>query len=293
MGKGLAIETSGRVGSVAAFLDGRLLAEETFEHGLANAARLVVTMDALCRQQGWRPGDVNELYISIGPGSFTGLRLAVTVAKTMWLATGVRIVAVPSVRVLACNAPPEATNLIVVLDAKRGQVFTARFESHGGPICVTPISPSPCTQGEDRGGGSSVLVDPSIPLAATPLDPHPNPPPGYKGRGQVGSMEIVEAAHLDTLSAMLARSPRPVWLLGEGLDYHRPEIPVASDVIVTDQSLWRARAAAVGELGTQMAAAGQWADAMTLSPLYIRPPEAEEKADARAAAELAAREAPK
>jgi hypothetical protein len=106
-------------------------------------------------------------------------------------------------------------------------------------------------------------------------------------------MRAVEEAHLDTLVAMLARSPRPVWLLGEGIDYHRPEIPVTGDVIVTDQSLWRARAAAVGELGTQLAAAGQWADAMTLSPLYIRPPEAEEKADARAAAESGAREAPK
>jgi tRNA A37 threonylcarbamoyladenosine modification protein TsaB len=55
------------------------------------------------------------------------LRIGITLAKTMALATGVKIVAVPSVHVLAENAPDEATNLIIVLDAKRDQIFTARF----------------------------------------------------------------------------------------------------------------------------------------------------------------------
>jgi tRNA A37 threonylcarbamoyladenosine modification protein TsaB len=134
--------------------------------------------------------------------------------------------------VLACNAPLEATNLIVVLDAKRGQIFTARFERDGAIL------------------------------------------------------RVVEEAHLDTLAAMLARSPRPVWLLGEGIDYHRGEIPEMPDVFIVHKSLWRARAAAAGKLGREMARSGEFADPMTLSPRYIRVPEAEAKADARAAARL-------
>jgi tRNA threonylcarbamoyladenosine biosynthesis protein TsaB len=89
-------------------------------------------IDRLVRGQGWGPGDIEELYVSGGPGSFTGLRIGITMAKTMALATGVRVVAVPTVRVLAENAPAEAREVIVVLDAKREQIFTARFERVDG-----------------------------------------------------------------------------------------------------------------------------------------------------------------
>ena len=128
MSRGVAIETSGRIGSVAVVRDGAIVAEEQFPHGLAHAAQIVPILDRLTRAQGWRPRDVAELYVSVGPGSFTGLRIGVTLAKTMALATGVRVVAVPSARVLVENAPPDARHVVIVLDAKREQIFTARFE---------------------------------------------------------------------------------------------------------------------------------------------------------------------
>src|SRR3954451_21486055 len=104
MSRALAIETSGRVGSIAVVGgdgDGdRIITEETFQHGLANAAQIIPIIDRLTRAQGWRPEQIERLYLSVGPGSFTGLRIGVTLAKTMALATGVKIVAVPTVRVL-------------------------------------------------------------------------------------------------------------------------------------------------------------------------------------------------
>jgi tRNA threonylcarbamoyladenosine biosynthesis protein TsaB len=132
MPRAVAIETSGRIGSVAVVRDGAVVTEEQFPHGLQHAAHVVPIIDRLTRAQGWSPRDVEELYVSIGPGSFTGLRIGVTLAKTMALATGVKLVAVPTVRVLAENAPPEARHVLVVLDAKRNQIFTARFERGGG-----------------------------------------------------------------------------------------------------------------------------------------------------------------
>ena len=127
MNRALAIETSGRVGSVAIVEDGRVLVEDQFPHGLKHAAEIIPRIDRLCRVRGWKPGELRELYVSAGPGSFTGLRIGVTLAKTLAFATGARIVGVPSVRVLAHNAPAEARNLIIVLDAKRDQIFTARL----------------------------------------------------------------------------------------------------------------------------------------------------------------------
>jgi tRNA threonylcarbamoyladenosine biosynthesis protein TsaB len=126
--RALALETSGRVGSVAAVIDGAVVTEEEFAHGLQNAAQILPIIDRLTRAQSWTPRDVDELYVSVGPGSFTGLRIAVTLAKTLAMATGVKLVAVPTVRVLAQNAPDDAKHVIIVLDAKREQIFTARFE---------------------------------------------------------------------------------------------------------------------------------------------------------------------
>ena len=131
MVRGLAIETSARVGSVATVDDGRVLVEEQFPHGLQHAAQIVPIINRLAKAQAWEPGDLGELYISAGPGSFTGLRIGITLAKTMALATGVRLVAVPTARVLVENAPPEAQHVVLVLDAKRDQIFTARFERQG------------------------------------------------------------------------------------------------------------------------------------------------------------------
>jgi len=227
----LAIETSGRVGSVALVRDGVVLAEPTFEHGLKHAATILPMIDSLCRAHGIGPRDLAELYLSIGPGSFTGLRIGVTLAKTMALTTGVKIVAVPTVNVLAANAPAEARHVIIVLDAKRDQIFTAAFESK-----------------QER--------DPS-------------------------SLAAREPAHLDSLTAMLARSPRPVRLLGEGIPYHKKFIPTDdAAVIVTSPDTWRARAGVVAAIGMSMAQRGEFADPDKLTPLYIRKSEAEEKWEA-------------
>jgi tRNA threonylcarbamoyladenosine biosynthesis protein TsaB len=239
--RALAIETSGRIGSIALVDDaGGVVAEEQFPHGLQHAALIIPIIDRLTRAAAWTPRDIEELYVSAGPGSFTGLRIGITLAKTMALATGAKIVAVPTMRVLGENAAAEASHLVIVLDAKRDQIFTARFER-------AVLSPSPGTPGE--------------------------------GRGQ-GWLER-EPAHLDSLSAMLERSPRPVHLLGEGLPHHVKFLPTGdASIIVTSEESWRARASAVAKIGLEIARRGEFADPDRLTPIYVRKPEAEEKWEA-------------
>jgi tRNA threonylcarbamoyladenosine biosynthesis protein TsaB len=151
MPRALAIETSARVGSIAAVTaGGAVVAEEQFQHGLQHAAQIVPILDRVCRAQGWSPQEIEHLYVSAGPGSFTGLRIGVTLGKTMALATGVKLVAVPTVRVLAENAPADARHVVIVLDAKRDQIFTARFERD--------FFPSPGTPGEGQSEGEGERV---------------------------------------------------------------------------------------------------------------------------------------
>jgi tRNA threonylcarbamoyladenosine biosynthesis protein TsaB len=262
MPRALAIETSGRLGSLAIVDGSTVVAEETFPHGLKHAADILPIIDRLIRARGWSPRDLEHLYISIGPGSFTGLRIAVTLAKTMALATGVKLIAVPTLQVLPATAPPEAKHLIILLDAKRDQIFTARFERP---------TPSPGTPGEGRGEGE---FDRQLSLEI-PNHPHPTPLPEYRARGTIWIEQ--EPPHLDSLTATLARSPRPVHLLGEGIPYHEKFIPVDPDVIITPEESWRARATCVAQLGLKLADANQFADPFKLTPIYIRKPEAEEK----------------
>src|SRR5437868_4552204 len=101
MSRALAIETSSSIGSIAIFEDGAMVGEDQFPHGLQHAAQIILRIDCLCWQRGWTPADIREIYLSIGPGSFTGLRIGATLAKTLAFATGAKIVAVPSVLVLA------------------------------------------------------------------------------------------------------------------------------------------------------------------------------------------------
>jgi tRNA threonylcarbamoyladenosine biosynthesis protein TsaB len=224
--RALAIETSSRIGSVALAEDGNTLAEEAFPHGLQHAAQIIPAIDALCRKLEWTSNDIREIYVSAGPGSFTGLRIGITLAKTLSLATGAAIVAVPSVRVLAENAPTDAENIIIVLDAKRDQIFTASFK-----------------------------------------------------RTKDGWTET-QPAQLSALITMLAKAPRPVHLIGEGIPYHRKFIPADDPQIhQVDESMWRPQARVVAMLGRKMAQENQFTDPMKLIPIYIRRPEAEEKLD--------------
>lgn len=126
----LALETSGRAGSVALALGPELLDTGMFSGPQRHAVELHPTVDELFRRHGWTPGDLDQVYISAGPGSFTGLRIAVTMARTLALAMDVRIVKVETVDVLARNAatlPSPPPHLAVVLDAKRHQIYTAEF----------------------------------------------------------------------------------------------------------------------------------------------------------------------
>jgi len=133
MPRAIALATSARSGSVALVSDdGTVLAEQQFPHDLKPAAALISILDRLTKRHGWTPRDVREIYVSAGPGSFTGLRVGITAAKTLALALDAKIVAVPTTDVLARNAPPDARNILIVLDAKRGQIFTARYTQQGG-----------------------------------------------------------------------------------------------------------------------------------------------------------------
>jgi len=148
----LAVETSGRTGSVA-IADGRqLLAEAAFSTPVRHSAEIFPAVCSLLSRFNRRTDQIQHIYISVGPGSFTGLRIAVTMAKTMHLANAAKIVAVDTLDAIAANASDymeegkELKKIATILDAKRGQFFVAVYKNSNGrwiktlPDCLMTAS---------------------------------------------------------------------------------------------------------------------------------------------------------
>ncbi|MCA9254863.1 MAG: tRNA (adenosine(37)-N6)-threonylcarbamoyltransferase complex dimerization subunit type 1 TsaB [Phycisphaerales bacterium] len=131
----LAIETSGQRGAIALGRGGDPLEEVVFATQRERARDLLPTIDASVRRQGWTPRDIDHCYISVGPGSFTGLRVAVTFARHLALATDCKLCAVPTLSVMAQNAleiSPGPDPVVAFLDARKDQVFAAAYAPTNG-----------------------------------------------------------------------------------------------------------------------------------------------------------------
>jgi tRNA threonylcarbamoyladenosine biosynthesis protein TsaB len=129
----LALETSHRQGSVALCRGETLLAARQLDASQRTAQSLLPAIDSLLQQAGWSPAELDLIAVSQGPGSFTGLRIGVTTAKTLAYASGAGIVGLNTLEVIAAQlllieetADPSRP-LDVVLDAQRQQLFTARY----------------------------------------------------------------------------------------------------------------------------------------------------------------------
>lgn len=124
----LGIETSGTRGEIAVCRGADCLAEAALEAApRRHAQTLVSQLDTTLKNLGLRVADLDAIAVSVGPGSFTGLRVGVVCAKTLAYVTGCRLAAVDSLQAIAANSPPEVTTVHVISDAQRGDVFVGTY----------------------------------------------------------------------------------------------------------------------------------------------------------------------
>ncbi len=131
----LAIECSGRVGSAALGRGAELLEEIIFSGKMRHSSELFPALSRLLKSYGCTPKDVEILCFTAGPGSFTGLRIAVTAAKMLNFARKIRLAAVDTLDVIAENATEyiektggNINQIAPILDAKQNQFFTAIYK---------------------------------------------------------------------------------------------------------------------------------------------------------------------
>ena len=121
----LAIETTDPVGSVAAMTDGKLLLEIELNSQQRSAQSLAPAMKTLMDRVGWKPADMQLVALTIGPGSFTGLRVGLAMAKTFAYAVGAEIMGINTLETIAEAAPENVSALTAAIDAQRGDIVSA------------------------------------------------------------------------------------------------------------------------------------------------------------------------
>lgn len=129
----LGIETSGETGSVALCRGAEVLASYSFPEGARHARNLMPAIARVVDEGGARRSEVQAVAVSRGPGSFTGLRVGVTCAKTLAWSLGWQVVGVPSLEVQVQNVAPRPGLLACpTLDARRDRVYGTLFRWDGG-----------------------------------------------------------------------------------------------------------------------------------------------------------------
>ncbi len=147
----LAIESATGILGLALFEDGQLRAEIARDVGGRHAERLLPELDALLKALDWRPDAIDGIGISIGPGSFTGLRVGLATVKGIAFGGKPLVVAVPTLAALAEQGGREASRLgqpvAALLDARRGEVYAGGWsDPHRAAADLLPESVCSATE---------------------------------------------------------------------------------------------------------------------------------------------------
>ncbi len=127
MKKILALDTATRAASAAVAADGALMAEFALDVGLTHSQTFLPMLASLLEAAGLSLHEMDALAVTVGPGSFTGLRIGVASAKALAEAEGLAIVPVTTLDALAELARPLGGFCAPILDARRGEVYTALY----------------------------------------------------------------------------------------------------------------------------------------------------------------------
>ncbi|SLN19515.1 tRNA (adenosine(37)-N6)-threonylcarbamoyltransferase complex dimerization subunit type 1 TsaB [Oceanibacterium hippocampi] len=176
----LALDTALGACSVAIVEDGRVLAHRTRLGARGQAEALMPMVEAVRADAGLAFAALDRLAVTVGPGSFTGLRIGLAAARGLALATGLPLVGVTTLRAIERAARADRNDprpLVVALDARRGEIYLQSFDANGRPLgdalAIAPRRAAallPDGQVLAAGSGAALLAAAHGALAITCLD---------------------------------------------------------------------------------------------------------------------------
>lgn len=123
----LALETSGLCGSVAVVADNFCISEYSLQSKLTHSKRMLAGIDWVMAEAELSWDQIDGIAVSLGPGSFTGLRIGLSTAKGLAMAADTKLLGVPTLDGLAHQLRYVPQQVCPVLDARKKQVYTAIY----------------------------------------------------------------------------------------------------------------------------------------------------------------------
>jgi tRNA threonylcarbamoyladenosine biosynthesis protein TsaB len=136
----LGVDTSTSYGSLGLIEDDKVVAEYVLLRDETHSTRLVPAIQALLKEARLVLDEIDGMAVSLGPGSFTGLRVGLSAVKGLALAAERSVVGVPTLDALASNLPFTPYVICPILDARKGDVYSALYKD-GGRGLVEQLTP--------------------------------------------------------------------------------------------------------------------------------------------------------
>jgi len=268
--KVLGLDTSTSCGAVGLIDDERVISEYLVDIPITHSERLLGAIELLLRDAHCAIEDLDGWAISLGPGSFTGLRIGVSTVKGLAFATQKPVAGISTLDVLASQISPTPFLICPILDARKGEVYTA-FYRYDERMVLRRLSAYRATKPE-------VLVKQFLMSGISPSNhedaPHPFPSPS---RGEVGMTRNRGEGGGEKLFSM--QMEEKTIFIGDGVrtygDYLRDALP--SLAIFPPASLNLPHGSVVAKLGLELLRKGEVLDLSAFTPFYVRPSEAEMK----------------
>ncbi|ASS90005.1 tRNA (adenosine(37)-N6)-threonylcarbamoyltransferase complex dimerization subunit type 1 TsaB [Aeribacillus composti] len=132
----LAIDTSNDCLGIALVDETKIIGEYMTNLKKNHSVRAMPAVDYLLKECHVQPSDLTKIVVAQGPGSYTGVRIGVTIAKTLAWARNIPLTGVSSLEVLALNGRFFDGLICPLFDARRGRVYTGLYEFKENILCV-------------------------------------------------------------------------------------------------------------------------------------------------------------
>lgn len=130
----LSVDSATPVAGVAVIDQNKILAEKFLNTGNTHSEQLLPLIAQTLAELKFTLKDIDGIAVSIGPGSFTGLRIGLATAKGLAQVSGLKLVAIPTLDALAQNLVGTRGYICPILNARKGEVYTALYETKDGEI---------------------------------------------------------------------------------------------------------------------------------------------------------------
>jgi len=235
----LVVESATDTAAVALADESGALGSLVVARGRRHTETIAPAIEALCHRTGVALSDLDILGVDVGPGLFTGLRVGVGTVKALAFALDIPVVTATSLEVLAHalagSGAVEGRLLVPVVDARRGEVFSASFRS--GPVGATAV------------GATAIGADPATPEA-------------------LSTLEVVSTP--EALAEDLAGRGEPLLLAGDGALRYGSLLGAVPGVTLAGAAFATPPVGALAELCVARGRAGLVHDGAEVMPRYLR-----------------------